>query len=196
MARRDKRPHRRPVVALKDPQAAFERLKSKIKVVESGCWEWQFSLNSMGYPQLSFENRYHMGNRLMMLAVHGPFDPMLEVCHRCDNGKCINPDHLFLGTRSDNVRDSVQKRRHGLSKKDFCKRGHPLSGDNLDIRTHQGKRMRSCRLCDRIRQRLYAGWTEEQAMTLGKTPHGHRPVNGTFHKSNMRRGVSAEGGPK
>lgn len=134
MARGKNRPKRKPMFALPSPNDAVERIRSKTVVSETGCWNWRG--HTRRYPQISYGNQYYTATRLMMLAISGPFDPMLEVCHRCNNDKCVNPEHLFLGTRSDNVRDSVQKRRHGLSKKDFCKRGHSLSGDNLWVRNY------------------------------------------------------------
>lgn len=77
------------------------------------CWVWQRSLTSCGYPRTS-----HRGDRNIMIhrlayEIHrGPIPPGLSVCHRCDNPKCVNPNHLFLGTVTDNQRDKFWKGRH------------------------------------------------------------------------------------
>lgn len=50
-------------------------------------------------------------HRIAYEKAFGPFDPSLKVCHRCDTPSCVNPDHLFLGTQQENLRDMFRKRR-------------------------------------------------------------------------------------
>ena len=81
------------------------------------CWEWTGSL-TRGYgcffwgPTQKDRGRVH---RYSWELHNGPIPDGLYICHRCDNRKCVNPDHLFLGTAQDNARDMVSKDRHGKS---------------------------------------------------------------------------------
>lgn len=84
----------------------------------------------------------------------GPIPPGMLVCHRCDNGACVNPDHLFLGTQLDNMRDALAKGRLAAQQKTHCLHGHPFAGENLSLRrNHRGNVVRVCLTCDRRRSR-------------------------------------------
>lgn len=77
----------------------------------TGCWNWTRSL-TLGYAQTSYQHRLVRVNRLSLhLFKNFDLDSKLLVCHKCDNPRCFNPDHLFLGTHSDNARDRNIKRR-------------------------------------------------------------------------------------
>src|SRR5690242_10599760 len=85
----------------------------------AGCWEWQGSTHASGYGQISICGKPRRAHRVSYLIYRGPIEPGLFVLHRCDNRKCVRPDHLFLGTSQDNVTDMEVK---GRARK-VCPRG-------------------------------------------------------------------------
>lgn len=84
---------------------------------QSGCWEWQGSTRG-GYGRIIVGSRKNgtrrseSAHRLSYILNNGAIPEGMEVCHKCDNRCCINPDHLFLGTRQDNIDDREAKGRN------------------------------------------------------------------------------------
>ena len=77
------------------------------------CWIWTAYCNKDGYGQLGFGSLVTSAHRVSYELVHGPIGNTYTDCilHRCDNPPCVNPDHLFIGTRIDNVADMNSKGR-------------------------------------------------------------------------------------
>ena len=72
-----------------------------------GCWLWTDNLLVDGYGQ--FE--HYRAHRVAYELAVGPIPPGMSICHRCDVRRCVRPDHLFAGTHTDNMRDTVAKDR-------------------------------------------------------------------------------------
>jgi len=115
------------------------------------CWEWNGARNDHGYGRKMSGSKESYTHRLAWTWANGPIPSGGHICHSCDNPPCCNPHHLFLGTREDNMRDSVRKGRHHNKNKVTCRAGHKYSGSNLRI--YRGRR--ECRACDAARSRKY-----------------------------------------
>jgi hypothetical protein len=99
----------RPIPHLSEYQK--DLLFQNVVKKDSGCWEWTKFRNKAGYGMMRVGTSMHLTHRLAWGATHGPMERGLCVLHKCDNPACMNPDHLFLGTRYDNAQDCVMKNR-------------------------------------------------------------------------------------
>ncbi len=149
----------------------LESLLARAKVSgPDDCWPWVGkSTRRRGYGVISHNNKTMTASRLSWIFHHGEIpSKKIFVCHKCDNPPCINPNHLFLGTNSDNVRDAIKKGRHKYNAqilaagrllgsrslkskrpaKSHCLAGHPFEGANIISRFRAKKGLiRECRAC-------------------------------------------------
>lgn len=134
-----------------------KRFNSKINKTPSNCWEWTGSRLPKGYGQFRALGEQYAHRVSYILKYRVDIDGLV-VCHRCDNPPCVNPEHLFIGTLDDNMRDMVLK---GRSKKGkhyvtACPQGHEYTEENTLVRREGA---RTCLICkrkqDRENQRRY-----------------------------------------
>lgn len=134
-------------------QALYDKLVART-VKDGDCWTWTGATNQTRKYESSMRGEvyangeYWLAHRAMWFAARGPIPEGLCVCHSCDNSLCLNPEHLWLGTHKQNMQDMAAKGRSSGTSMTHCKRGHPLSGDNLvqNLLTNKNPQRR-CKIC-------------------------------------------------
>jgi len=71
----------------------------------TGCWNWTGGLFDSGYGRVTKNGKNALAHRVSYAHFFGSIPEGLQVCHKCNNKRCINPDHLYVGTHNDNMRD-------------------------------------------------------------------------------------------
>jgi hypothetical protein len=107
------------------------------------CWLWKGSLNNYGYGMVSYCGVQWLVHRLSLsLFKPDEFNFLKCVLHKCDTPACFNPDHVYCGTKADNMKDRVER-----SSKTCCTQGHEFTPENTYITPSTGQR--KCRICRR-----------------------------------------------
>lgn len=100
-----------------DPEHLAKRLANGLDSAQEGqCWEWTRICNQHGYGQLRVSGRMVYAHRLAYELGVGPIPQGLHVLHQCDNPRCINPEHLSVGTRSQNMKECSERGRAKIPK--------------------------------------------------------------------------------
>lgn len=135
----------------------------------SGCWLWTGTTNAsnggMRYGMFRMRKKMVRANRASYMLFKGEIPQGLVVRHTCDNTLCVNPQHLIVGTASDNQRDCRDRKRSAATKKIVCVNGHGLSGKNLYI---SARGHRNCKACQLERTRI---WREKAKEVSGNARH-------------------------
>lgn len=108
-----------------------ERFESKYFCEpNTGCFIWTASVTQKGYGKLGVEGgAFRLAHRVAWELFVGPIPDGLWVLHKCDNPPCVNIDHLYLGTNSDNMRDCVARGRFTQGWKLMKGKPHPIHGE-------------------------------------------------------------------
>lgn len=160
------------------------KLISRITILPNGCWEIDGahfkSSNSpvKGYGSMSYRGKAWPAHKLSFFLHNGHIDHDLDTMHSCDYPPCCNPAHLSQGTRKQNIRDSIKRRRGHKAQinkeKTHCPRGHAFAEHAAHIPNKGGWVQRACKLCNLIRTRKKAGWPEH-LLDLPPQPLGQKP---------------------
>lgn len=161
-------------------QKWFQRLMARTLVNANGCFVWQGPVSEKGYIMFDHRKWHCQAHRnVYRILVNENLVTQEFVCHTCDERRCWNPAHLWLGKPADNSLDMVKKGRCHEWSVTHCPKGHPYDEENTYwMAAKSGRPARNCKACARIRGRLKAGWPEHLAVSLPPTPKGQRPVNG------------------
>jgi hypothetical protein len=113
-----------------------------------GCWQWVGHKTPRGYGIIRIAGSTELAHRIAYALSEGGIPANLDVHHLCHNPGCVNPSHMVLMTTGDHFKLSLpaihQKARDGHLLHPFCKRGHPMSGDNLSLRANGTRRCKAC----------------------------------------------------
>ena len=142
------------------------RFNNNFIVSISGCWLWTGFKSTTGYGVLQVDGKKIKAHRISYEIYKKQIPQGMSVLHKCDVRECVNPDHLFIGTHQDNMKDMVEKRRsrNGNKCKTHCKRGHIFSEENTYF-TKSATRV--CRECEKLRdakRRIVKKLTAKQAL--------------------------------
>ena len=111
------------------PEQRFWKYVDK-KLGKTGCWNWTGHVRKDGYGEFNFIKKYikiRKAHRVAFFLTYNEIPLGGNICHKCDNRKCVNPSHLFSGSQKDNIQDFFMKSRNLIT-------NHPSKLSILDVK--------------------------------------------------------------
>ena len=138
---------------------------------KTGCHIWTAAKYSNNYGHIRWQEKDLLAHRVAWEYENGKIPPGLQVCHKCDQPQCCNPDHLFLGTQTDNMRDMINKGRDCFPRGERQGFAKLTEADVLNIRQRiaEGERNKDLAIkydvdpstISNIKRREWWAWLEE-----------------------------------
>ncbi len=110
-----------------------KRFWSKVEKTDT-CWLWRGALQPNGYGYFKLAGKNLKAHRYSYYLAHGEEPGAFFVCHTCDNPRCVNPEHLWLGTQLDNIKDMLAKGRNYIPLAEECNLSKLSKKDVVQIR--------------------------------------------------------------
>lgn len=131
--------------------------QDRYEIQSNGCWNWKGHLGSGGYGRCNNRAGQSLAHRAFYTILKGDIPDGMQLDHLCRNRMCVNPDHLEPVNQKDNqLRGVLARGKPNSTRKDFCRRGHPMKGDNVRYYKNGKYTLRMCVACNHIRNRARA----------------------------------------
>jgi hypothetical protein len=163
-------------------ESTREKFWAKVSKPEGAdCWIWIGARVNDEYGQMNIAHKRVLAHRISYELKYGSIPTGSLILHHCDVRQCVNPDHLYAGSYSDNIRDRWKRNRASFAKllavdrkmvprkrKPTCGKGHPFTPENTRYKKRGLGFARQCRECEKQRRRSphFKAWKREYRRKL------------------------------